>query len=135
MILHLSSNHRQQLLDWAMAAGNDECCGILHGEENRVTAVTLARNIAADPARHFEIDPAVLISAHKGARTGGPALLGFFHSHPNGNGSPSKADIALASPERLFWLIIASEAVTAWQPIVTGGRVTGFSHVSLAVEG
>lgn len=135
MVLHLSSNDRRQLLDWAKAAGNDECCGLLRGEGRRVTAVTLTRNVAADPARQFEIDPAALITAHKDARAGAASLLGYFHSHPNGSASPSATDIALAAPDRLFWLIIAGRTITAWQPVVTDGRVTGFSRVTLAVEG
>lgn len=135
MDLILSSNDRAQLLDWAMSAGGLECCGILRGVGRRVLAVEQAKNVAPDPAQHFEIDPAALIAAHKSARAGGLPLLGYFHSHPNGVTAPSATDIAQAAPDGLIWLIIAAHTIAAWQPIVSGARVTGFTPVSVVVEG
>jgi proteasome lid subunit RPN8/RPN11 len=135
MTLYLSSNDRQRLQDWAKVAGNQECCGLLLGDGQRADAVVLAKNVADDPTQHFEIDPTALIGAHKAARSGGPALLGYFHSHPSGLASPSATDVAQAAPDALFWLIIAAHGITAWQPMVTDGRVAGFRPVTLVVEG
>ena len=98
-------------------------------------AVQWAANVAADPSRNFEIDPAALIAVHKDARADGMPLLGYFHSHPNGLARPSASDIAQAAPDGLIWLIIAGGAVTAWQPIAIGAHVTGFTPVPLIVEG
>jgi proteasome lid subunit RPN8/RPN11 len=135
MALHLSSSDWRQLLDWAESAGDHECCGLLRGEGDRVAAVQLAQNVAADPARHFEIDPAALFSAGKDVRSGGIPVLGYFHSHPNGVAAPSATDVAQAAPDGRFWLIIAAGAITAWQPVVTDTHVTGFTPVALIVEG
>jgi proteasome lid subunit RPN8/RPN11 len=135
MALHLSSSDWRQLLDWAESAGNHECCGLLRGEGNRVAAVQLTQNVAADPTRHFEIDPAALFSAGRDVRSGGFPVLGYFHSHPNGLAAPSAIDVAQAAPDRQFWLIIADGAITAWQPVVAGTRVCGFTPVTLIVEG
>jgi proteasome lid subunit RPN8/RPN11 len=135
MALYLSSSDWRQLLHWAETAGDHECCGLLRGEGDCVAAVELAQNVATDPARHFEIDPATLISAGKDVRSGGIPVLGFFHSHPNGIAAPSPTDVACAAPDHHIWLIIANRAITAWQPVVAGDRVTGFTPVSLLVEG
>jgi desampylase len=135
MELHLSSNDQQQLLCWAEAAGARECCGLLRGRGNRVNAVELTRNVAVDPTRHFELDPAALVGVHKDIRAGGLPLLGYFHSHPNGLAEPSVIDVAQAPPDNLFWLIIAKHIVTAWQPVVTDARVTGFTRATLILEG
>ena len=135
MALHLSSSDWRQLLDWAETAGDHECCGLLRGEGDRVAAVELAQNVATDPARHFEIDPATLISAGKDARSGGIPVLGFFHSHPNAVAAPSPTDVAYAPPDHHIWLIIADRAITAWRPVIAGARVTGFTPVTLLVEG
>ena len=135
MALHLSSSDWRQLLHWAEMAGDHECCGILRGEADRVSAVELAQNVAADPTRHFEIDPAALFSAAKDVRSGGIPVLGFFHSHPNGMAEPSPTDIAQAAPDKYIWLIIAAGAITAWQPVVVGAQVTGFTPVVLMKEG
>ena len=98
-------------------------------------AVQWAANVAADPSRNFEIDPAALIAVHKDARADGMPLLGYFHSHPNGLAQPSASDIAQAAPDGLIWLIIAGGSVTAWQPRATGAHVIGFTSVPLVVEG
>lgn len=135
MILRLSSNDQQQLLDWAESAGDAECCGLLRGVKGRVASVTLTDNVAPDPSRNFEINPAALIAVHRDARVGGLPLLGYFHSHPNGLAEPSASDVALAAPDDRFWLIIAERTITAWQPAVLNGRVTGFTPITLAVEG
>lgn len=116
-------------------AGDHECCGLLRGNGDRILAVELAQNVAANPTRHFEIDPAALISAAKDVRSGGIPVLGFFHSHPNGMAMPSPTDIAYAAPEPHIWLIIAADAITAWQPVVDGAQVTGFTPMALMKEG
>lgn len=135
MALYLSSGDWRQLLDWAESAGTHECCGLLRGEGDRVAAVQLSQNVAADPTRYFEIDPAALFSAGRDVRSGGIPVLGYFHSHPNGVAVPSATDVAQAAPDGRFWLIIAAGAITAWQPVVTGAQVNGFTPVALIVEG
>lgn len=135
MAVRLSSNDQKQLLQWADDAGQYECCGILRGKGSEVIAVERTANVAAEPSRIFEIDPAALIAVHKDIRAGGMPILGYFHSHPNNVACPSASDIAQAAPDGLLCIIIAGDAVTAWQPIVSGGRVTGFTSVPLIVEG
>jgi desampylase len=131
MHLELSSQQRHQLLDWAEAAGIYECCGLLLGEKGVVERVELTTNVADDPRSHFEIDPSALILAEKYARQGGPQILGYFHSHPNGLAMPSATDAALAAPDGRHWLIIADGTMSLWQPV--GDPVT-FTEEEL-VEG
>jgi proteasome lid subunit RPN8/RPN11 len=135
MILRLSSNDWQQLLDWAKSAGDAECCGLLRGMDGRVAEVSLTENVAPDPSRNFEINPAALIAVHKDVRAGGAPLLGYFHSHPNGLEEPSATDVAQAAADGYFWLIIARSRITAWRPSAIDGQVAGFTPVTLVVEG
>jgi desampylase len=135
MALNLSRKHHAQLLHWANEAGNRECCGFLMGQDDHISAVELAANVAVDPYQHFEIDPAALIAMHKRVRNGGVTLLGYFHSHPNGLMRPSASDAAQADDDGRFWLIIAAEKVSAWKPLGGGRHVTGFEPVALIVEG
>ncbi|MFM5885339.1 MAG: M67 family metallopeptidase, partial [Novosphingobium sp.] len=79
-----------------------------------------AANVHPDPARHFEIDPAALIAAHKAERGGGPQLLGYYHSHPNGRADPSPSDRAQAAGDGRLWAIIANDAVLVWRDTPTG---------------
>jgi desampylase len=117
MGLKLSRQQRQLLLDWADEAGQLECCGLLLGKDNVVVRVERTANVAADPLRSFEIDPAALIAAEKQGRQGGPAIMGYFHSHPNGRAKPSSDDADSASTDGRYWLIIANGEITSWLPL------------------
>lgn len=105
-----------------------EACGLLLGDQGIDTA-TVAANVAADPSRHFEIDPTALFAAMRAERAGGPKLLGYWHSHPSGDATPSATDAAMAAPDGKLWLIVAEEDVTAWR--ATPG---GFDRVELSVS-
>ncbi|HTI31407.1 MAG TPA: M67 family metallopeptidase [Sphingomonas sp.] len=90
-----------------------EVCGLLLGHEGEIEAIIEAANVATDPRVSFEIDPRVQIDAVKAARNGGLAIIGSYHSHPNGAARPSQWDLELARSGEL-WLIFAAGAATAW---------------------
>ena len=115
MVVELTSGVIATLLEEAALARPDECCGLLLGQGTRVETVLAAANVHAFPREHFEIDPAALIAAHRAARSGGPQLLGYYHSHPNGRAEPSPADAAQASGDGRIWAIVAAGAVTWWR--------------------
>ena len=117
MKLQLSRIHQCQLLDWAVKAGAYECCGLLVGHEGVVEEIELTANVAENPMCQFEIDPSALIAAEKRARQGGPSILGYFHSHPNGVSEPSIKDTQMAAADGRRWLIIADGRITSWRPI------------------
>jgi proteasome lid subunit RPN8/RPN11 len=120
----LSSALHAQLLTEAEAAHPLECCGLLLGSGDAIARVKPTANVAAEPARTFEIDPAALIAAERTMRDGGETLIGYYHSHPNGRAEPSACDAASAAADGRLWLIIASGAITAWHA-VPGGTVHG----------
>ena len=108
-----------RLLDEARRAAPDECCGLLLGEllhgGEAITQALPADNVAADRRRRFEIDPAALLAAHKAARAGGPAVIGYYHSHPSGTAEPSAADGAEAAGDGRVWAIVAGGKVRFWR--------------------
>lgn len=136
MALLLSSSIKANLLDWAAKAAPDECCGLLMGQEGRVEAALLAQNVADDPARHFEIDPALLIATEKAARNGARAIIGYFHSHPPpAHGEPSQTDIRSAANDGRIWIIIAQGGISAWRPLPDAkGEIAAFEPVAV-IEG
>lgn len=115
----------------AAAVHPREACGILLGEGGRITAARPARNVHPSPHTHFEIDPQALIDAHRAARAGGPAVLGYFHSHPQGPAIPSATDRACASGDGRVWAIIAAGDsggdVTFWRDGEEGFTALSFS--------
>jgi proteasome lid subunit RPN8/RPN11 len=116
-----------------MASPDREICGLLLGVTGKVDAAIACRNVAADPATRFEIDPAALLAAHRAARTGGAAVIGCYHSHPTGLPEPSPRDAADAAPDGSLWLVATNAAVTAWQAVADGPLHGRFASVVLRV--
>ncbi|WP_174273466.1 M67 family metallopeptidase [Sphingomonas bacterium] len=102
-----------RLIGEAAAAPDREICGLLFGTPTDIAEARRARNVAPSPAERFEIDPTMLLSAHRAARVGGPKIVGCYHSHPSGSAIPSERDRAAAEPGTL-WLIIARGVARLW---------------------
>ena len=133
MSVTISSLLRDRIV--ALAAADDrEICGLLLGQAGRIEAIAPAANVAADPARHFELDPAVLIAAHRAARSGGPSVIGHYHSHPSGVAIPSATDAACAMPDGTLWLIVAGEAVRLWRAQPGQGGAVAFVEALLDIR-
>lgn len=113
-----------------VAAAPHEACGLLFGDGDCIVEATVARNIAAEPWRRFEIDPAHLFDAHRRARAGPLALVGCWHSHPDGSPTPSRHDADGVADRSWLWLIAAGGTIAAWQP-----TAEGFQPVALVERG
>ena len=100
--LILPQNLRSQILAEALAAHPRECCGLLEGSAERITALHPTRNLAAGPDR-FEIDPAEQFRLRREGRR----IVGCYHSHPNGRAEPSPRDGEQAGEAGFLWLICA----------------------------
>jgi proteasome lid subunit RPN8/RPN11 len=133
MRVGISSAALQQIMAAAAASPDAEICGLLFGTSAAIERAEPCANVAAEPARAFEIDPAALIAAHKAMRDGGARLIGCYHSHPHGPARPSPRDAEAANPDGWLWLIAAGDEVTAWRA-VAAGRVEGrFEPITLMV--
>lgn len=104
----------------AAIAAPIECCGILFGKAQRITAAISARNVHPVPQTHFEIDPQAIVDAHRFARNGGPQVLGYYHSHPRGPAHPSATDQKAAARDGSIWAIVADQDVTFWRDDESG---------------
>ncbi len=120
MTLEVSSTVVAGILGLAADAYPRECCGILLGEEGRITAFLPADNVHLQPEDHFEIDPQVLIDAHRAARQGGSPIAGYYHSHPNGLAEPSATDRRQAAHDGSVWAIVGAGEVTFWRDAPEG---------------
>jgi proteasome lid subunit RPN8/RPN11 len=116
----------------AAAAHPREACGLLFGEAGAISGWLEAENVAAEPERHFEIDPRTLLAALKAERAGGPKIAGYWHSHPSGVSEPSPTDADMAAPDGKLWVIVASE-VSGWLAGETG-RYGRFEPVALTID-
>ncbi|HEY3639228.1 MAG TPA: M67 family metallopeptidase [Rhizomicrobium sp.] len=118
---------RAKLEQEAKRAFPRECCGLIEGiietgisglsnDESdcvaRATALHPAPNLAAAPDR-FEIDPVAHFALLRGLRGTHRAIIGCYHSHPNGRAEPSPRDISGAAETGFLWLIVALESAEA----------------------
>ena len=134
MSLVISTALLESIRTHARTAGSEECCGLLLGarESGHVAAVLPAANVAAEPRHFFEIDPAVLLRAHREVRTGGPAIIGHYHSHPAGDPIPSPVDAAMAQGVGEIWLLVGSNgAAQAWRAVPSGRLHGRFEPIAL----
>jgi proteasome lid subunit RPN8/RPN11 len=137
MKLQISSTHRQFLLDAVAANPDVEICGLLLGqsgpERASVEALVPAENVAANPARNFEIAPATLLASHHNARGAGRRVIGHWHSHPNGRVEPSTRDAARATDNSQIWLIIAGGRIGGWMAETCAAGPATFRPVAIEV--
>lgn len=133
---------RQATLDAVTAAARaaypEECCGLLIGARQgnhwRIDKAEAAANVAPKP-RHdrFEVDPALHLRLQSELRGSNRAVIGHYHSHPNGQAAPSKADLEQADDPSLLWLIaaVAGDAVKVAAFRLNAGD---FAEVELKVD-
>jgi proteasome lid subunit RPN8/RPN11 len=113
----------------AKRAAPEECCGILLGCDGLIEEALPASNVAIDRCQYFEIDPQVLVDAHRAARSSKPQVLGYFHSHPTGPAEPSATDREQSSRDGSVWAIVGETGVAFWRD-----GEAGFVPLSYAIE-
>ncbi|MEZ5655318.1 MAG: M67 family metallopeptidase [Sphingobium sp.] len=124
-----------RILSLASADPDREICGLLLDDgQGGIGAVRPAANVADDPARRFEIDPAVLIAAHRASRQGEPAVIGHYHSHPGGDTRPSACDADMAFEDGKFWLICSPGGAHALWKTGDGGLHGRFLPQQLDID-
>lgn len=133
MILSLSPHCVEAMVAAARAALPHEACGLLLGSGHVIEDAVPAANVATQPSHHFEIDPAALIAAHRAARQGGPQVLGYFHSHPNGLARPSATDVASAARDGRVWIILALSGKDRWSTTCWRDGPDGFEALSYRI--
>ncbi len=89
----------------ALAERPNEACGLLAGEEGRITRSFRARNKEQSPVR-YEIEPLDLLRIFREIDDADLEHLGIYHSHTHTQAYPSATDIRLAHyPESLYFIV------------------------------
>ena len=120
-----------RIREYVAQSPDEEVCGLLLGMDGTVTDILPAANVASDRALRFELDPAVLFAAHRHARSGGPQVVGHYHSHPNGSTLPSAEDAASAVTGQL-WLIVAGDGMALYEAIDQGPVAGRFRRIDIS---
>ena len=125
----LTKLQMSKIVSHAERAYPNECCGLLVGERRAgdvfIREVHGSANMAITPENQFEIDPQLRFDLERRARQEALDLVGVYHSHPDGEASPSQTDIQRAWESSLVWLITA---------VKNGSAVTTTAHLVLDSE-
>jgi proteasome lid subunit RPN8/RPN11 len=92
----------------AEEAETEEACGLVAAAGGNKLRYLPVRNVAAVPAKRYEMDPKEQIAAFRAMRQRGETLLAIFHSHPNSPALPSVVDLAEAAYPEAIYLIASS---------------------------
>ena len=107
-----------------------ESCGLLLGRDahpiRRVDYAVSAANVDAAASRRFTIAPDDFLAAERAARARGIEVVGFYHSHPDGEALPSRSDV-LEGWEHYTYLIVSVRQGRALDP--RGFRLKGGTFV------
>jgi proteasome lid subunit RPN8/RPN11 len=101
----LSRRAHDEIIAHAQEMAPAECCGLLVGTGETVAEAVRTANVDVNPNR-FEIDAGDHIRARRAARARGREVLGFYHSHPHSDATPSPTDLAEAHyPDHLYLIV------------------------------
>ena len=115
MAVEVASAVVEAVIAHAREAAPVECCGLLFGNDQTITSHQPTVNVHPAPQSRFEIDPQVLIDAHRAMRSGGPRLVGYYHSHPGGWPVPSATDRGMAAADDMIWAIVTADELRLWR--------------------
>jgi proteasome lid subunit RPN8/RPN11 len=82
-----------------------ECCGLLLGLGDEVVEAVPTLNRAADPRRHYLVDPQEHFQTIRRARERSLQVIGVYHSHPRSSAAPSATDEDEAFSHFIFLII------------------------------
>lgn len=138
MVVYISREVLGAIGAEAIAAAPRECCGLLLSTDGsgKIDAIRRAANVAAAPLWRFEIDPRELLAGHRAQRSGGPKIIGCYHSHPGGEPRPSAIDAAQAEGNGEIWLICTGDGkdAAAWTAQPGGSVHNMFEPARLIVD-
>lgn len=118
MQLYLASEHVATILKHVYHEFPREACGIIAGRNGQVQQVIPVANVADQPEKYYRLDDRALAACLMRFEQEGVTLLGFYHSHPQGDPVPSQTDIHQASYHDVAYLIIGlrqnQPSLAAW---------------------
>ena len=107
----LPSAVRRAIVAHAREAHPAECCGLLVGGGRRVDFAVRMQNVSGSPTR-YRLDDRAHIELRKTLRAFRPplAIVGVYHSHPDGTAEPSPTDVAESHYAEWVHVIVGTRA-------------------------
>jgi proteasome lid subunit RPN8/RPN11 len=109
----LTPEQAQTIVAHARADAPREACGIIAGHKDRAVEIIPIPNSAADPQHTYYMDERRLVETLSNMQARHLDLLGFYHSHPQGDPIPSSTDIKQATYPDTPYLIVGLKGTQA----------------------
>lgn len=106
-----------------------EICGALLSRDGRLEEARPLANESTRREYRFFIPARKVLDLERMAEAEGQMLLGFYHSHPNGDAVPSSSDLSEAVPGYIHVIASRTGEVRAWR--LRDDR-SGFDEIDLA---
>jgi proteasome lid subunit RPN8/RPN11 len=90
----------------------NEAVGALLSKDTTIVEAVEAVNIA-DDANRFEVDPSEVLRIQKQADQNGFEIVGWYHSHPDGEPIPSKLDAECAFEGQICMIVSVKQGTAA----------------------
>ena len=122
-LVWLTPELHQQIIQRAVSDIPREACGVLVGQVERGIAqakqVLPVENIAVNTHEAYRMDDKRLAQIIGNLEKTRQELVGFYHSHPNGDAIPSPTDVRMAAYPDIPYLIVGlgreRRTLAAWQ--------------------
>lgn len=96
----------EEMIEHAKREWPLECCGILGGRDQTVSAIFQLKNIEESPVK-YSISPKEQLKAFEEMEKQKIEMLAIYHSHPRTSPYPSRTDIELAYYPEVITVIIS----------------------------
>jgi len=107
----LTTSQRDDMIAALRQAYPKEGCGLVVGHMDGdawvVDDLVASENISPTPLQNFEVDMRLRLQLQRELRGSGQAIIGHYHSHPNGKAGPSATDLKSAWEDNMVWIIVA----------------------------
>ena len=105
MVRILKSVH-DGIVEHAEAGFPHEVCGVLIGDDSRITHYIECTNLNTERAHdRYDMDPASFKEADEWARKNGLEIVGIYHSHPDHQSIASETDRQRAWPDWVYIIL------------------------------
>ncbi len=129
--IEIAQHDYQAIIEHLMAEYPLEGCGLLAGNDGRVTAVYPITNILHSPTA-YEMEPVQQIKTILQIEKNNEELIAIYHSHPNGPSTPSETDITAAYYPDSVYLIVSLQDVQ--KPHMRGFYIVAGNVTELTVK-
>jgi proteasome lid subunit RPN8/RPN11 len=106
MYIWLKPALAQEIATYAREAQPNECCGVILGVGETAEKIIPIANIASEPKYNYHMDENGLLKALYQAEHTQLEIIGFYHSHPRTEPTPSPTDARLANYPDVAYVIV-----------------------------